>query len=431
MNRFQTIILIIFIAFIALAVIVFSTFRGGSDSDKNVELTIWGTVDQKIFNDFFRQERIDDSEYPMVTYVQKNSEDYENALIEAIAKGSAPDMFFITPENLLNLKDLIVKVPFSSYSERTFKDSFLQESELFIDAEGISAFPVLIDPLVMYWNRDLYQSAGLSQPPQFLDEFFTIAPRVTEKDQAFNINKSAVALGEYDNINHAKEILANLIFQSGNKIVGRDNQGLLVTSLADRIDRESPAESSLKFYTEFANPTKTVYSWNKSLKEAKELFLSGDLATYFGFASELNDIRNKNPNLNFDVASVPQIRDFDNKAVFGRIFGLAAAKNTPNLAPTFRLLGRITSPSSITRLSSAFSLPPVRRDLLSTEEENAVLETFNKSAIISQGFIDPDYIETEKIFEEMIESVVSGRSRISEAVNQAERELQALIVEKR
>jgi len=430
-NRFQTIIIIAFIAFIALAVIVFSTFRGNNSTDKDVSITIWGTADGKILNEFFRQEKIANNEFPTVTYVEKKRDSYERDLIEAVAKGNAPDIFLISPENLLELEDLIVKIPFSSYAERTFKDNFIEQGELFLDSEGIFAFPLVVDPMVMYWNRNLYQSAGLSQPPKFLDELFAIAPKITETDEAFNVNRSTFALGEYDNIDHAKEILSNLIIQSGNNIVERNAEGALISILDRRVSGESPAESALRFFTEFSNPTKITYSWNKSLPEAKEMFLSGRLATYFGFSSELADLRAKNPNLNFDIAEMPQIRDFNNRKVFGNILALAVVKNTPNLAPAFRLLGSLTSNASVKKMSLEMNLPPVRRDLLSEEPKDAIFTVFNKSAIISTSFIDPDRVETEAIFEDMIESTVSGRSRIGEAVNQASREIGVLIVEKR
>jgi hypothetical protein len=50
-----------------------------------------------------------------------------------------------------------------------------------------------------------------------------------------------------------------------------------------------------------------------------DYFLSGRLATYFGFVSEAPRIRFKNPNLNFDVAEIPSVEKLDNKTVFAKI----------------------------------------------------------------------------------------------------------------
>ena len=60
-------------------------------------------------------------------------------------------------------------------------------------------------------------------------------------------------------------------------------------------------ESVLRFYTQFADPAKETYSWNKTFQNDKNAFISGKLAFYFGYASEYKDIQQKNPNLRFDI----------------------------------------------------------------------------------------------------------------------------------
>ncbi len=51
------------------------------------------------------------------------------------------------------------------------------------------------------------------------------------------------------------------------------------------------------------------------MSDSKNMFLAGDLALYFGFASELDDLKNKNPNLNFDVTLFPQTGDLNLKNI--------------------------------------------------------------------------------------------------------------------
>jgi hypothetical protein len=107
-----------------------------------------------------------------------------------------------------------------------------------------------------------------------------------------------------------KEILATLFFQSGNNITERSPVTGEVSAVIDKdLEKEfedasgTPTESVLDFYTSFANPSKSLYSWNRSLPNSENAFLNGDLAFYFGYASEIKRIQDKNPNLNFDVDS--------------------------------------------------------------------------------------------------------------------------------
>ncbi|MCD5396682.1 MAG: hypothetical protein LRZ98_00730 [Candidatus Pacebacteria bacterium] len=55
------------------------------------------------------------------------------------------------------------------------------------------------------------------------------------------------------------------------------------------------------------------------MPNSRDVFLSGKLATYFGFSSELRGLRLKNPNLNFDIAMVPNPKKKEKKQVFARV----------------------------------------------------------------------------------------------------------------
>ena len=107
---------------------------------------------------------------------------------------------------VLKNKDKISPIPFAYYPERNFRDDFIDISSLFIDQKNarLTAFPFLIDPMVMYWNKDLFSSAGISQPPQNWSEFAEAVETLTEKNEAGNITQAGTALGELNNIKTAK-----------------------------------------------------------------------------------------------------------------------------------------------------------------------------------------------------------------------------------
>ena len=87
----------------------------------------------------------------------------------------------------------------------------------------------------------------------------------------------------------------------------------------------------------------------------------------------------------------------------------------------------MTNSESLKMLSSITELPPVRRDLLSEVQTDAVSSVFYDSAIISKGWLDPESPKTEAIFKNMVESVTSGRASLSEAVSTADAELNLLL----
>jgi hypothetical protein len=51
----------------------------------------------------------------------------------------------------------------------------------------------------------------------------------------------------------------------------------------------------------------------------------------------------------------------------------------------------------------------------------------NKQAILARSWIDPDPEKTSAIFRDMIESVTTGRARLSEAVQRGDQEMAQII----
>src|SRR3989344_2385677 len=76
-------------------------------------------------------------------------------------------------------------------------------------------------------------------------------------------------------------------------------------------------------------------------------------------------------------------------------------------------------------LAQALFLPPARRDLLAAAP--TALALFSRAALLTRAWLDPDQPATKKIFDTMVESVVTGRLRSVEAVAAADRELSALL----
>jgi len=91
----------------------------------------------------------------------------------------------------------------------------------------------------------------------------------------------------------------------------------------------------MRFYTEFSKSNKDSYTWNRSLPPSRSMFEAGDLALYFGYASEYKAIKLKNPHLNFDVAMMPQVGPTATKLTFGRMYGVGVVSASKNQAGAF------------------------------------------------------------------------------------------------
>jgi ABC-type glycerol-3-phosphate transport system substrate-binding protein len=425
MTKFQMILMGVFAVFIVAGVIIFSAYKGGSKNAVNV--VIWGTISQSDFNSVIQKTSLYQSKEYNIQYVEKTEENFDADFIESLASGTGPDIFMLPSNKILKHRNKIYAIPYDVFTQRQFKDSFIEGSEIYMVPEGTLALPITIDPLVMYWNRQIFTEAKITQPPKYWDEFYNLANLISQKDGALNILKSAVALGEFTNISHAKEIISNLVMQAGTPITVWDGDKMQ-SVFADSFNKPTiPAEAAVNFYTEFSNPAKPSYSWNRSLPNSTDYFLEGDLALYFGFGSEIGDLQLKNPNLDFDVASVPISRDGGVNTSFANFNALAIVKSSKNPSAAYSVISILSGADAGAAFSKTLKLPPARRDLLSQKPTDAYESVFYDSAIRSKAWLDPSPSDTDVIFQTMIESITSGRARTSEAVAKTDKEISNLL----
>ena len=425
MSKFQIILLAVFGVFIVLGVVAFSLYRGSGG--ENVAMTVWGDIAPEDFGLLLTTSAISQDRMFSVNYVEKSTETIEAEFTEALARGTGPDLIILTQDQLWKNKAKLLAIPYTSINERDFKTAFIEEGELFLDETGIYALPLSIDPLVLYYNRDLLSNARQAQHIQYWDEIYAAATNLSKRDAAGNIVLSVMALGEARNIPHAKDIFSLLLLQAGTPITGFVNKELRSQISNSYGLLVSPGETALDFYTQFSNPTKVYFSWNRSLIDAQTHFTSGDSAYYLGFASEFRVLKNKNPILNLGISIVPQSRVSGKSITFGRLRAVAISRGASNPAIALALANKLVSREVALSLSQILSLPPVRRDLLSLKPNDAILPVFYDAALQSKGWLDPDSTATKTIFSEAIESVTSGRARAVEAINKASREIEALI----
>jgi ABC-type glycerol-3-phosphate transport system substrate-binding protein len=176
---------------------------------------------------------------------------------------------------------------------------------------------------------------------------------------------------------------------------------------------------ALNYFTQFVDPTNANYSWNRGMVPSKSAFLSGSLATYFGFASELNDIRAKNPNINFDVAPLPQIRSGGVKAAYARMNAFSIVRTSSNPNAVFQVITILTDPTNISQLNEMLYLPTVRRDVIAQGSNDPYITIFNQAALISKTWLDADPAKSRDIMGRMIEAITSGSKTTYQAIQDA------------
>lgn len=444
MSNFQTILLAIFASVFVIAVLIFADVIkiGGQDTSSSLQgkVVIWGTFDKSAIQDSINSITGKNDELN-ISYMKKSPDTYQQELIEAFANGKGPDLFIIDPGMMKRNANFIYKIPYDNYPQKTFKDNYIEGAQIYMDQEGIVGFPLYVDPLVLYYNKDILTNAGIINPPTNWSQLFELNNTLTKRDNSGKIDQSMIALGQFTNINNAKDILATLLIQNNDNLVKKEitksqsttsstYKTVYTSILGDNPSNYnvSPAEAVLKFFLEFSNVSKSAYSWNKALDNSLDVFVSGRLAFYLGRASELFKIESMNPNLSFDVARIPQAEGSQVNKTFGEIYAIVINKKSSNTTSAFSVASTLSTEDNAKNISTSLSLPPVLKSLLSKKPtDNAYLYTFFDSAVISRSWIDPDKNQTNEIFRNMVENTLSNSMSASQSISKASNELGILL----
>ena len=428
-QNFSLIIMIVFIVFAILGVLVFSgVIPLGKKTDQSGgqgTVVLWGTVPNTIMSVLIEEFNNSNPNF-IVKYEQKSPDTFDQNLLEALASGTGPDMFLL-PDNLaLHYTNKIFTIPYQSIPLATFKSSYASAGEVFLSSKGIIALPLVIDPLMMYYNRSTLDANSIVYPPSTWDDLVSLVPTLTKKDDANKIMKSAVAMGHFSNVTNAKDLLAALFMQAGDPIIAERDGAF--TSVLGKASGARDLGPFLKFYTDFADPLNSVYSWNKSFPSSVDTFSSEDLAFYFGFASELTSLVNKNPNQNFFVAPMPQIKNSNFKLTSAHVTGIAISSSSKNFNTAFVAANLMSGGSFASKLANALGVAPARRALLAVKPADAFSPIFYNSALFAKSWLDPSPKDTDIIFNNMVENVLSGNLMATDSIDDASSKLHFLLI---
>lgn len=419
MSKFQIITLAFFVVCIIAGLIAFATYKGKSSSTSLPSITVWGTVSDDVFNKYVSSINNTLEQTLSITYVEKSSDAFSQEFIAALARGSGPDAILIPAELIWSHSDKLSLIPYSAFPKRSYMESYIDEASVYLTDDGIMGLPFIVDPMVMYWNKDMFSSAGLATYPRYWDEFTSLNQKLTIKDSNDNIRKSTIAIGEFSNVLNSRELLGTLMMQIGNPVTAMNNYGQMQSAFkSSSLVNPTPA---FEFFTKFVNPSGSAYSWNRGMPSSKTSFLAGNLATYFGFASELKDIRSKNPNLNFDVSMIPQIRPQEGKTnypkiTYGKMYGFSIVKAGSKQNSAYQIISTLLNPTYLKDLSDTLYLPTVRRDMIASGDSDPYISIFNQSALISRTWLDIDPSKSRELMASAVNSITSGKKTMYQSL---------------
>jgi multiple sugar transport system substrate-binding protein len=417
-------------------------------ASQKVTINIWGVNDDEsvydpIFTDFHKL-------HPFVTinYRTFRMEEYEDQIVNALAEDRGPDIFLINNSWVTKYMPKITPMPSSTkiaeqqivgtlqkqvqyslateptVSLRQFKsdepDVVANDWIRTVDVstspdkhdyqQRVIGIPLSVDTLGMYVNKDLLNAAGVPTLPETWDAFQQDVTKLVKQDQQGNILQAGAALGTGVNVERSPDIISALMMQNGAVMAGPDAQPtfpLIPPALSGVVD-QPPAYQALSFYTDFANPSKQVYTWNDKQPDSLDAFIQGKVAFFLGYAYDLPVINARAPKLNLAIASLPQIQG--NKEVnYANYWGWVVAKKSKTPDIDWNLLNFMRTPDESAKYLAAAKRPAALKSQLAGQLDDESIGPFASQVLTAQSWYkgnDPKAVDDA--FVTMIDSALTG-----------------------
>lgn len=426
LRPFELTLVIIFGVMGLLALIIIKTYQPPVDTSEDPlaqigPVVVWGTLPVEGVNKLLTELADDNESYRNVSYKYYSPEIFVNELTSALADDKGPDLILASQEKLIELRNRIQPLSYDSFPLPDIRARYLDGAQIFAMSDGMYGFPIAVDPLVLYWNRDILTTYGFLESPRTWEMLVnTMLPKLILRDFDRTIRRSVVAMGEYGNVRNAFGIISSLLIQGGSigvSEIKNNKYAVLINQVAGGSD--DPLQAALSFYTRFSNPSNTLYSWNRAFEEDRKQFVSEDLVFYFGYGSEGPQIERINPNLNFDIAEIPQGEGATVRRTYGRFYTLSLAKKPRNQSGAITVMYNLATPAIADKIALYSNMVPAYKSSVALGSKDIYGRVAYRSAAVAYGWLNPNIQATDSIFKTMTSDVNENRRDIKSAADDA------------
>ncbi len=367
-----------------------------------------------------------------ITYSQQRFSTYESRIYTRLQQASsstepAPDIFRIHNTWLPKFKQYLTAMPSSVMTRDQYASTFYPTAlEDFTGKDGlIYAIPWEIDGLAVFYNKEIFQNANVKEVPKDWDSFFELATKLTVKDSTNKITQSGVALGTSRNINHASEIISFLLLQEGVDII--DSTKTKVTLNTQK------GQKVFKQYTDFASGDTAV--WSSTLRSDLEMFFAGKLAMMIAPSWRAFDIIQAAPQIEFDMAPLPQLKANDFEIYYSTYWGDAVNSTSPNKEMAWKFVKYLSEQETQKQLYSAsstvraFGEPYSRVDLNSEMKGKPYVSAIAEMAPYMKSWQMGDESFVKATINEAITAILENNRDISSALRNAENTINSKLAE--
>lgn len=356
----------------ALIAGVFSIALSGCGKTATVDpnankIVVWSFESEDSWKSVMRAFEAKNKGYKVVYQKQTMGPDYEARVLNSILSTGTPDVWSMPNDWVYRHKDKLSPMPDAMAKTTNMNNAYvpaIKESVVFNNK--IYALSPSAEPLMVFYNTKLFSQTQeevnrdlkdqdaktrantlLREVPVVWSDFVELSKILTKKN-GVNVTQSGVALGT-SNIANATDVLSLLMLQNETDIISSDYK-LATFNLPKSTStgaNDVPGKRALEFYTSFANPSSSNYSWNDSLGNEIEAFGNGKVAMIFGYSNLQNTLLQRFPSLQYRKAFAPQLQvDTSKLKDFATFNAFGVNKLSRNPAIAWNLISTLAGDSA-------------------------------------------------------------------------------------
>ncbi|MFA9288871.1 MAG: ABC transporter substrate-binding protein [Weeksellaceae bacterium] len=377
-------------------------------SKEAVTLTYWGLWEEKEIMDPLIAAYKQKNPNVTINYEVQAPVDYREKLIARSKAGNGPDLYRFHNTWLPEIQEVITSVPGEIMSTDEFEQTFypIHQRDLKI-GEAYYGIPLYIDGLVLIYNNQLLQQAGIVSPPSVWvgdqNDVLTVASNLTVRNSDGTILTSGIALGTANNVEHFSESYAMLLALNGGNI-----QAL----------QDPEATEALQLYRKFGEDN----LWNETMPNSVSAFIEGKVAMLIAPSWQILAIKAQNPQLDVKVAPVPKGLN-DTRISVASYWVEGVNKFSKNQLESWKFLKFLSEKEQMTKMYEAqskvrlFGSAYSRKDLADTLKQNEYLkpvidqaetDAYISAPVVSRTFDNGLNDEINQYLRNAINSTVQG-----------------------
>ena len=401
---------------LAVAVVVAMAPIGASAAKAEVKWSQWKTteVGEKLMNELkaaFEKENPDIA----LTLVDSPFTGFHDKAITLFQAQKLPDVLLVQVDWVAEFADLGMLEPLDSWLAKEPKEYLDNIPVTFQQKwQGKQYYlPIESGAVALFYNTEIFKNAGIAGPPKTWDEYVAIAKKVTNPEKKIFATTATLQVEPPTNMTYD---IYPLILQAG---------GSLIDEKTNKAVFNSPAGvKAIQWYVDLINKDKVVVPGvlSNGEKEKRANFGAGNVAMMFEGPWGIAIQKQMNPNLQYDVATLPKGMT-TGTMVRGSLNTVTT--QAQNKEAAWKFVRWMSGPTGIELWAKGTGAFPARKDVADQAwfKEKKLFQAFVQQMQLPNArspFLGmPNAVQMNKIITTEIQNVVQGKKNAKQALDDA------------